>query len=168
MRKTLLVVCALALLAAVPSLAFSDELKVAHRWAVGLQTSAFSGWLEPTVEYWPSENFGLAASLGVLFFDEGLAIRGTYLWNTPIHIFSMPARPYAGAGLGFDDYTVYSGVYGERIEAFGGLLQPITDRWSFRAELELGLRFVSWGENASRGYTPVSLGLGIFYHIPAK
>jgi hypothetical protein len=172
MRNTLLVLCALGLLVAVPSFAFSDELNVAHRWAVGLQSNAIDFGLNPTVEYWTSENFGVSASITGLIGWVGLGVRGTYLWNTPVHIFPIPARPYAGAGVGFLDFpfvTGHAAFYGENIEAFGGLLQPINDRWSVRAELNAGWQFVSWPGDYHRGfYSPVSLGLGIFYHIPAR
>jgi hypothetical protein len=96
-----------------------------------------------------------------------VGVRGTYLFDNQIHIFSMPARPYVGAGLGFISYGIYgeiaaySGVGGE---VFGGLFQPLSDQFSVRAELEAssydftrhaGARFIS----------PLSIGVGIFYHL---
>ena len=45
-----------------------------------------------------------------------VGVRGTYLFDNQIHIFSMPARPYVGAGLGFISY----GIYGE-IAAYSGV-----------------------------------------------
>jgi hypothetical protein len=168
MRNSLLMLCALGLLVAVPTAVSAGEgLNVAHRWALGLQANAVNAGLNPTVEYWTSENFGISANVRAYFYWVGIGVRGTYLWDTPIHIFPIPARPYAGAGLGFDNYWL--GVTGESFEVFGGLLQPLNDRWSVRAELNAGWSIVRWGDHVRPGwYSPVSIGLGIFYHFPGK
>ena len=149
-----------------PSAANADELKVAKRWAVGLSANPFSGYA-PTVEYWTSENFGLSASFSWYYWWSIVGLRGTYLFDTPIKILEMPARPYAGAGLGFISYNTYLGYdrYNSAgLEVFGGLLQPLSKQLSVRAELQTS----SYGFTGREGYhsfSPLSVGLGIFYHF---
>ena len=174
MRKSvslLLVATLCVVMFGLPSAARADEMKVAKRWALGLGGNAADGGLAPTVEYWTSENFGLSASFSYFFWASMVGVRGTYLWDTPIHIFSMPARPYAGAGLGLftvNPYLRYGTYYGPSLEVFGGLLQPLSDRWSVRAELAASFHHVSVpGEYVySNSYSPITLDVGIFYHSP--
>ena len=150
----------------VPSVARADELNVANRWAVGLHANPFSGYA-PTVEYWTSENFGLSASFSWFHWWSTIGLRGTYLFDTPINILPMPARPYAGAGLGFTSWYAYEGLaqYSSGgLEVFGGLLQPLSDQLSVRAELHAS-SFGFTVREGYRGYWPLSVGFGIFYHF---
>jgi hypothetical protein len=149
-----------------PGNASATELNVAKRWAVGLSATPLLGY-GPTVEYWTSENLGLSASVGWDYYWWLLGLRGTYLFNTPVHILEMPARPYVGAELGFTSQNVHlgSGRYNNTgLEVFGGLLQPLSDRLSVRAELEAS----SYSWYSRSGYhspSSISIGLGIFYHF---
>ena len=170
MRKSvsLLLVAALCIVMfGLPSAANAQELKVAKRWALGLSANALNVGLAPTVEYWTSENLGLSASFSWYWYASLIGLRGTYLFDTPIKIFSMPARPYAGAGLGFLTYRAdlgldqYSTV---GLELFGGLLQPLSEQFSVRAELEAS-SFGFMGREGYHGYSPLSVGVGIFYHF---
>jgi hypothetical protein len=150
----------------VPSAAKADELKVANRWAVGLNANPFSGYA-PTVEYWTSENFGLSASFSWYYWWSTIGLRGTYLFDNQIEILPMPARPYAGAGLGFISYGVYNqyAAYNSvGLEVFGGLLQPLSDRLSVRAELQAS-SYGFTGRDGYRSFSPLSVGFGIFYHL---
>lgn len=174
MKKSVSLLLAAALcviMFGLPSTAKADEMKVAKRWALGLADNTFNFGLVPTVEYWTSENFGLSASFDYIFWSTRIGLRGTYLWDTPIHIFSMPARPYAGAGLGLFTVTPYLGYdayYGPSFEVFGGLLQPLSDRWSVRGELAASFYVlnVPGGYVYHSSYVPISLNFGIFYHFP--
>jgi len=149
-----------------PSAVHAEEMKVAKRWTVGLSATPFLGY-GPTVEYWTSENFGLSASVGWTYYWWLLGLRGTYLFNTPVHILEMPARPYVGAELGFTSYGAQRGLgqYNNTgLEVFGGLLQPLSEWLSVRAELEM----CSYSWYSRSGYhspSPISVGLGIFYHF---
>jgi hypothetical protein len=150
-----------------PSAANADELKVAKRWALGLSANALNFGLAPTVEYWTSENFGLSASFSWFLYGSLIGVRGTYLFDTPVKILSMPARPYVGAGLGFLSYNAdlglsrYSSVGGE---IFGGLLQPLSEQLSVRAELDAS-SFGFTGREGYHSYSPLTVGVGIFYHL---
>jgi hypothetical protein len=162
----LFVAAACVVLLGLPAAANADEMKVAKRWAVGLNASPFFGYA-PSVEYWTSENFGLSASYSWYWWWSIIGVRGTYLFNNPIHIFSMPARPYVGAGLGFiswgvnGEYAAYNSVGGE---VFGGLFQPFSDQLSVRAELEVATYGLT-SQSGSRSFSPLSIGVGIFYHF---
>ena len=151
----LLVAAACVVMLGLPSVANADELKVAKRWAVGLNASPFYGYA-PSVEYWTSENLGLSASFSWYWWWSIIGVRGTYLFDTPIKIFTMPARPYVGAGIGFisygvyRDYAAYNSVGGE---IFGGLFQPLSAQLSVRAELEAS----SYGLTGREGYHDLSL-----------
>ena len=169
MRKSvslLLVAAACVVMFGLPSAANADEMKVAKRWAVGLNASPFFGYA-PTVEYWTSENFGLSASYSWYWYWSVIGVRGTYLFDTPINILSMPARPYVGAGLGFiswgvnGEFAAYNSVGGE---VFGGLFQPLSDQLSVRAELEAS-SFGFTGRTGYHSFSPLSVGVGIFYHL---
>ena len=170
MRKSvslLLVAAVCVVMFGLPVTANATELKVAKRWALGLSANALNVGFAPTVEYWTSENFGLSASFSWFWYGSLIGVRGTYLFDTPIHIFSMPARPYVGAGLGFLSYNAvselnrYSSVGGE---IFGGLLQPLSDQFSVRAELEASsFGFIS--HEGYHSYSPLTVGVGIFYHF---
>ncbi len=169
MRKSvsLLVTAALCVVMfGLPVTANADELKVANRWAVGLSANPFSGYA-PTVEYWTSENFGLSASFSWYYWWSTVGLRGTYLFDTPINILPMPARPYAGAGLGFLSYNAYLGLNQYNtvgLEVFGGVLQPLSDQLSVRAELQAS-SFGFTGRAGYRSFSPLSVGFGIFYHF---
>ena len=169
MRKPvslLLVAAVCVIMFGLPATANADELRVANRWAVGLNANPFSGYA-PTVEYWTSENFGLSASFSWYYWWSTVGLRGTYLFDTPINILSMPARPYAGAGLGFISYGVYNqyAAYNSAgLEVFGGLLQPLSDQLSVRAELQAA-SFGFTGRAGYRSFSPLSVGFGIFYHF---
>lgn len=169
MRKSLSVLLVATLLVVtfgLPSTARAEEMNVAKRWALGLNANPFAGFA-PTVEYWTSENFGLSASFSWYYWWSVVGLRGTYLFDSPIHIFSMPARPYAGAGLGFLSYNAYLGLDRYNtvgLEVFGGLLQPFSEHISVRAELQAS----SYGFTGREGYhsfSPLSIGFGIFYHF---
>jgi len=150
-----------------PSAAEADELRVAKRWALGLSANALNVGLAPTLEYWTSENFGLSASFSLFRHWSMVGLRGTYLFDTPIQIFSMPARPYAGAGVGFISYNTYLGhdsYSSGGAELFGGLLQPLSDQFSVRAELEASSYSFTQHEGYY-GYNPLTVGVGIFYHF---
>jgi len=173
MRQTVSLLLAVALcvvMFGLPTTASATELKVAKRWALGLGGNTINGGLAPTIEYWTSENFGLSASFSYFFYASAIGLRGTYLFDKQINIFPMPARPYVGAGVGLFTYYPYLGYKtynGPGAEIFGGLLQPLTDQWSVRAELEASNYFVTLpgGYVVSRGYSPITVGLGIFYHF---
>jgi hypothetical protein len=162
----LLVAAVCVVMFGLPPAANADELKVAKRWAVGLNANPFSGYA-PTVEYWTNENFGLSASLSWFYHWSIVGLRGTYLFDTPIHIFSMPARPYAGGGLGFINWSAYGGYASYSsvgVEVFGGLLQPLSDQFSVRAELHAA-SYSFTAHDWSPGFSPLSVGFGIFYHF---
>lgn len=169
MRKSVLLMLAAAVcvvMFGLPSAAKADELEVAKRWAVGLHANPFSGYA-PTVEYWTSENFGLSASFSWYYWWSIVGARGTYLFDSQIHILAMPARPYAGAGLGFISWGVYEGspAYNSvGVEVFGGLLQPFSDQLSVRAELHAA-SYGFTGREGYRSFSPLSVGFGIFYHF---
>jgi hypothetical protein len=164
--STLLVVAVCAAILGLPATAKADEMKVANRWALGLNANPFAGFA-PTVEYWTSENLGLSASFSWYYWWSTIGLRGTYLFDTPIQILSMPARPYAGAGLGFltyNAYLEYSRYSNVGLEVFGGLFQPLSAQLSLRAELQAS----SYGLTGRAGYhsfSPLSVGVGIFYHF---
>lgn len=170
MRKSvslLLVTAVCVVMLGLPSAANADELKIANRWALGLSANALNVGLAPTVEYWTSENFGLSASFSLFRYWSMVGLRGTYLFDTPIHIFSMPARPYIGAGLGFISYNEYNGHVAYSSvggEIFGGLLQPLSDQFSVRAELEAS-SYSFTGHEGYYDYIPLTIGVGIFYHF---
>lgn len=170
MRKSvsLLVTAALCVVMfGLPATANADELKVAKRWALGLSANALNYGLTPTVEYWTSENFGLSASLSWFYYGSLIGVRGTYLFDTPINIFPMPARPYVGAGLGFLNYNAFTGYSGYSSvggEIFGGLFQPFSEWLSVRAELEAS-SFGFVNRAGYRSFSPLSVGFGIFYHF---
>jgi len=168
-KKTVSTLLAITLCVAIfglPAAAKADEMKVAERWALGLHANPFAGYA-PTVEYWASENMGLSASFSWYYWWSIVGLRGTYLFDTPVHILSMPARPYAGAGAGFISYNAYLGhaqYNSAGLEVFGGLLQPLSDQISVRAELEASSYGLT-GRTGYRGFTPLSVGFGIFYHF---
>jgi hypothetical protein len=156
----LLVAAACVIMFGLPATANAEDMNIAKRWAVGLSANPFSGYA-PTVEYWTSDNFGLSASLRASWYWSTLGLRGTYLFNDRINIFSMPARPYAGAGLGFTSW--YGGHSAPGLELFGGLLQPFSQQISVRAELNVA----SYGLFYDSGHSwfPLGVGFGIFYHF---
>jgi len=165
--SVLLVAAVCIVMFGLPSAAKAEDLKVANRWALGLAANTFNYGLAPTVEYWTSENLGLSASFSWYWYASLIGLRGTYLFDTPIHIFSMPARPYAGAGLGFLSYNTLTGYdpYSTvGLELFGGLLQPLSDQFSVRAELEAS-SYGFMSREGYHGYSPLSVGFGIFYHF---
>ncbi len=144
-----------------PSTAKAEEMNIAKRWALGLQANPFAGFA-PTVEYWTSDNFGLSASVSGYWYWTTIGVRGTYLFDNRIEIFSMPARPYAGAGVGFTSW--YGGASTPGLEVFGGLLQPFSQNVSVRAELNAA----SYGllhHDADHPWFPLGIGVGIFYHF---
>ena len=96
-----------------------------------------------------------------------VGVRGTYLFDNQIHIFSMPARPYVGAGLGFISWGVYNELAAYNSvggEIFGGLFQPFSDQLSVRAELEAATYGLT-GRSGYHSFSPLSIGVGIFYHF---
>jgi hypothetical protein len=152
-----------------PATARSQQLIVAHRWALGVTGDAINGGLSPTVEYWPSENCGVSASYSYFNNASQIGLRATYLSNSPYDIYYMWPRPYVGVGVGFlsvNQYWDYGGYSGPVGEIFGGFLQPLSDHWSIRAELGLS----SYVGSQSYGYpnpfySPVTASLGLFYHF---
>jgi hypothetical protein len=150
-----------------PSSARAEEFNYAKRVALGLQGGSFL--FGPTIEYWPSDNLDLSVKVGGWFGYTNLVFRGTYLFNNQIHIFGdYSARPYAGAGLGYQSWSVlgYPGFGGGGLEVFGGLMQPLSKNWTLRGELDLQYYAVSYPYGYG-GSTSGNFGVdaGIFYHF---
>jgi hypothetical protein len=159
--SVLLVAAVCVVLFGLPAAANAEDMNIAKRWAVGLSASPFSGYA-PTVEYWTSDNFGLSANFSWYYWWSTITVRGTYLFDDRINIFSMPARPYAGAGVGFTSW--YGGHSAPGLEVFGGLLQPFSQQFSVRAELNAA----SYGlfyKDPGHGWFPIGVGFGVFYHF---
>ncbi len=156
----LLVAAVCVIMFGLPATANAEDMNIAKRWAIGLSASPFSGYA-PTVEYWTSDNLGLSANFSWYYYWSTIAFRGTYLFNNKINIFSMPARPYAGAGIGFTSW--YGGHSAPGLEVFGGLLQPFSQNISVRAELNAS----SYGlfYNDEHSWFPLGIGVGVFYHF---
>jgi len=150
-----------------PSTANAEDMNIANRWALGLSANALNVGFAPTVEYWTSNNLGLSASFSWYWYATLIGLRGTYLFDTPVKILPMPARPYVGAGLGFLSYNTlvgYDPYSTVGFELFGGLLQPLSQQFSVRAELEAS-SFGFMRHEGYRNYSPLSVGVGIFYHF---
>jgi len=163
MRKSVSVLLAAAvcvIMFGLPATANAEDMNFAKRWALGLSASPFSGYA-PTVEYWTSDNFGLSASFTWYYWWTTIGLRGTYLFDNRINIFSMPARPYAGAGVGFTSWQ--GGYTAPGLEVFGGLLQPFSQQFSVRAELNAA----SYGifHSGDHNWFPLGVGFGVFYHF---
>jgi hypothetical protein len=149
-----------------PTTSMADEFVYGKRVALGLQGGSIG--FGPTIEYWPSDNLDLSAKVGTIFYYTSLGLRGTYLLDNRVNIISWPARPYVGAGVGYQSWSVagwgtWGGVGGE---VFGGLMQPLSENWNLRGELQL-----SWYTfHYPFGYTgttalPIGIDFGIFYHF---
>lgn len=172
MRKSVSMMLAAALCVVIlglPAMAEAEDFVYAKRVALGLQGGSVG--FGPTIEYWPSDNLDLSAKISSWFLlYTAIGIRGTYLFNNRINfpIFSMPARPYAGAGVGYQSWS-YSGFDawgGPGFEVFGGLMQPLSENWNLRGELQASYYVFSWpgGYTGSRSF-PLAVDFGIFYHF---
>jgi hypothetical protein len=169
MRKSVSLMLAAALCVVVlglPATGQAEDFVYAKRIALGLQGGSVG--FGPTIEYWPSDNLDLSVKLGTIFYYTSIGLRGTYLFNNRINIFSMPARPYAGAGVGYQMWNVagWESFGGTGIEVFGGLMQPLSKNWNLRGELQASYYMLSW----PGGYTgshalPIGVDFGIFYHL---
>ena len=152
-----------------PATGSTQQLIVGHRWALGVTGDAIDGGLTPTVEYWPGEDFGVSASYSYFYNTTQVGLRATYLSNSPYDIYYMWPRPYIGAGVGVlsvNPYRYYSGYSSPVGEIFGGLLQPLSDHWSIRAELGLSSYLGSQPYGyPNPSYSPITATLGLFYHF---
>ena len=169
MRKSVSLMFAAALCVAVLGLsatAKAEDFTYAKRVALGAQGGSIG--FGPTIEYWASDNLDLSAKLSWWFLYSAVGLRGTYLLNNRINILSWPARPYVGAGVGYQAWS--SGVWGNwggpGLEVFGGLMQPLTKNWTLRGELQAAYYIISWpgGYTDSHGF-PLGINFGIFYHF---
>lgn len=168
MRKSvsLLLVAALCVVMfGLPSLAKAEDFTYAKRVALGLQGGSVG--FGPTIEYWPSDNLDLSAKLSWIGYYSAIGFRGTYLFNNRYHIIDRPARPYVGAGLGYQSWS--SGIWtwgGPGLEVFGGLMQPLSENWTVRGELQLSYYILTWpgGYTGTHGL-PLGIDFGIFYHL---
>jgi hypothetical protein len=169
MRKSVSVLFAAALcvvLFGLPQVAQAEEFVYANRVALGLQGGSFL--FGPTIEYWPSDNLDLSARIGAWFYYTNFGVRGTYLLDNRINILDWPARPYVGAGLGYETWSVtgWTAFSGVGVEVFAGLMQPLSKNWTVRGELQASYRALSY----PYGYTgttatPIGVDFGIFYHL---
>jgi hypothetical protein len=170
MRKSVSLVFAAALCVVVLGLSTTtqaEDFNYAKRIALGLQGGSVG--FGPTVEYWASDNLDLSAKLSWFFYYSAIGLRGTYLLNNPIHIFGdFSARPYVGAGVGYQSWSAlgYTAWGGPGAEVFGGLMQPLTKNITVRAELQASYYILTWpgGYLGSRGF-PLGINLGGFYHF---
>jgi hypothetical protein len=166
-KQTLLfAVAVVALAALLPATSRAEDFVYAKRLALGLQGGSIG--FGPTIEYWPSDNLALSAKVGTIFYYTSLGLRGTYLFNNRINIISWPARPYAGAGLGYQMWNVvgYTGFGGVGAEIFGGLVQPLSQNWTLRGELQASYYAITYpGGYVGATAFPLGIDLGIFYHF---
>lgn len=169
MRKSvslLLVAAVCVIMFGLPTITQAEEFVYAKRVALGLQGGSVG--FGPTIEYWPSDNLDLSAKLSWFFSYSAIGLRGTYLLDNRINILSMPARPYVGAGVGYQAWSAYGYTAwgGPGVEVFGGLMQPLTKNWNLRGELQAAYYIISWpgGYTGSRAL-PVGVDFGIFYHL---
>jgi len=149
-----------------PNVAQAEEFVYANRVALGLQGGSVG--FGPTIEYWPSDNLDLSAKLSWIGYYSAIGFRGTYLLDNRIEIISWPARPYIGAGVGYQSWNAlgYTAWGGPGVEIFGGLMQPLTKNWNLRGEVQAAYYVISWpgGYAGTRGF-PLGINFGIFYHL---
>lgn len=161
----------------------AENIAVANRFGAGIQMNVLNLGIGPCVEYWITENLGLAASVGAMFDFTSITIRGNYLLNKTFAIAGYPARPYIGAGFAMvkgEDYEFdYGSVEqeGSGLEIYGGLLHSasyITKNLYFRGELILSTFEVETSGKTSYGETVAkidqdwgffSFGAGIVYYF---
>jgi len=165
--SVLLVAAVCVALFGLPSTSKAEDFAYAKRVALGLQGGSIG--FGPTVEYWPSDNLDISAKLSWFFYYSAIGLRGTYLLNNKIQIFGdFPARPYVGAGAGYQSWSAlgYTAWGGPGVEVFGGLMQPLTKNITLRAELQASYYIISWpgGYLGSRGF-PLGINFGGFYHF---
>jgi len=169
-KKTVLTLIAVAVCAVIlglPAIAKAEDFVYAKRVALGLQGGSVG--FGPTVEYWPSDNLDLSAKLSWWYLYSAIGLRGTYLLDNQIQIFGdFAARPYVGAGLGYQSWSAYGYTAwgGPGMEVFGGLMQPLTKNLTLRGELQASYYVITWpgGYVGSRGF-PLGINFGIFYHF---
>jgi hypothetical protein len=169
MRKSVSLMLAAALCVAMLGLsatAKAEDFTYAKRVALGAQGGSVG--FGPTIEYWASDNLDLSAKLSWFFYYSAIGLRGTYLFNNRINILSWPARPYVGAGVGYQSWSAYGYTAwgGPGMEVFGGLVQPFSKNWTVRAELQASYYILTWpgGYTGTRSF-PLGINFGIFYHF---
>jgi hypothetical protein len=163
---SVLLAAAVCVILGLPAISQAEDFVYAKRVALGLQGGSVG--FGPTIEYWPSDNLDLSVKLGTIFYYTSIGLRGTYLFNNRINIISWPARPYAGAGVGYQAWNVagWGGFGGAGLEVFGGLMQPLTKNWNLRGELQASYYMIHYpgGYTGTTGF-PLGVDFGIFYHF---
>lgn len=96
--------------------AVADELALGGRIGAGLNMSLVNPWVGPVVDYWITDNLGVSISGGLSKYFKAYEIRGNYLFDARLDLYSFRGRPYLGLG--------YASVTGEAESANGISVTP--------------------------------------------
>ncbi|MDO8445549.1 MAG: hypothetical protein Q7T53_05510 [Deltaproteobacteria bacterium] len=96
--------------------AIADELALGGTIGAGLNMSLVNPWIGPVVDYWITDNIGVSVSGGLSKYFKAYEIRGNYLFDTRLDLYSFQGRPYLGLG--------YASVTGEEESANGISVTP--------------------------------------------